>query len=86
MLIVSNTLSTMRVYLFSIYPGIVIVDEAQSLNNPSTNISYLVKKMKSKMNILVTGTPFSNKIDELLNQLSIVSPDLFSPNIKISME
>ena len=64
----------MRVYLFSVYPGIVIVDEAQSLNNPLTNICYLVKKMKSKMNILVTGTPFSNKIDELLNQLSIISP------------
>lgn len=52
--------------------GIVVLDEAQAAKNNLTKLSQLMLSISSKMNIFVTGTPLSNSVDEVMNQLILL--------------
>ena len=66
-------------------PGIIILDEAQSVKNSETQLSHFMKKVKAKMKVFVSGTPFSNNLSELIHQLSFISPDLFTSEMELSV-
>jgi len=53
---------------------IVVLDEAQNIKNPYSNRSKDVKKVKKRMGIAVTGTPFENHMTDLWSIIDFVIP------------
>ncbi|MCR2807717.1 DEAD/DEAH box helicase [Paenibacillus soyae] len=54
----------------------VICDEAQAIKNPSTAASKVIKAMKSRFRLAMTGTPVENGLSELWSILDYVQPGL----------
>ncbi|WP_264928293.1 DEAD/DEAH box helicase [Paenibacillus sp. LS1] len=54
----------------------VICDEAQAIKNPSTSASKVLKAMKSKFRLAMTGTPVENGLSELWSIMDYVQPGL----------
>lgn len=54
----------------------VICDEAQAIKNPSTAASKVLKAMKSKFRLAMTGTPVENGLSELWSIMDYVQPGL----------
>lgn len=59
--------------------GAVICDEAQKLKNRKTSSWRAVRELKPKSNLLVTGTPFENKLTDIWALIDIVNPGLLGP-------
>lgn len=57
---------------------LMIIDEAQNIKNPKTNISQTVKKIKSKTKIALTGTPIENTVMELWSIFDYMMPGFFT--------
>jgi SWI/SNF-related matrix-associated actin-dependent regulator 1 of chromatin subfamily A len=63
---------------------LLIVDEAQYIKNPESQRSQEIArlaKMARKV-VLLTGTPFENRVDELWALLCIVAPDYWNPQTR----
>lgn len=54
----------------------VILDESQSIKNPSSNVSVAVNQLKSKQKLILTGTPVENGTMDLWSQMNFVNPGL----------
>ena len=54
----------------------VILDESQSIKNPSSNIAKAVRKLKSRFRLILSGTPLENSTLDLWSQMSFVNPGL----------
>lgn len=54
----------------------VILDESQTIKNPSSNIAQAVKELRSKHRLILTGTPIENSTMDLWSQMSFVNPGL----------
>ncbi len=54
----------------------VIGDEAQAIKNPSTGASVVMKALKNKGRIALTGTPVENNLTELWSIVDFVQPGL----------
>lgn len=55
---------------------LVILDEAQSIKNPSANQTKAVKKLKSDARIALTGTPVENRLSDLWSLFDFLCPGL----------
>ncbi|MCQ2087065.1 MAG: DEAD/DEAH box helicase [Bacilli bacterium] len=53
---------------------IVVLDEAQNIKNPYSNRSKDAKKIKKRIGIAVTGTPFENHMTDLWSIIDFVIP------------
>ncbi|EGT3616989.1 ATP-dependent helicase [Clostridium perfringens] len=51
-----------------------IIDEAQNIKNPTAQATISVKKIKSRCNIALTGTPIENNLMELWSIFDFVMP------------
>ena len=56
----------------------LIIDEAHKIKNDESNLSQLVRRLKSDKRLLITGTPLQNNLHELWSLLNFLLPDLFS--------
>lgn len=54
----------------------VILDESQSIKNPTSNIALAVNQLKSKQKLILTGTPVENGTMDLWSQMNFVNPGL----------
>ncbi len=54
----------------------VILDESQTIKNPSSNISKCVKTLNSRNKLILTGTPLENSTLDLWSQMSFINPGL----------
>ncbi|MFY0544963.1 DEAD/DEAH box helicase [Brevibacillus sp. H7] len=54
----------------------VICDEAQAIKNPSTAVSRVIKAMKTRFRLAMTGTPVENSLSELWSIMDFVQPGL----------
>lgn len=54
----------------------VICDEAQAIKNPSTGASIVVKALKNRGRIALTGTPVENNLTELWSIVDFVQPGI----------
>ncbi|XP_042756939.1 SNF2 domain-containing protein CLASSY 3 isoform X2 [Lactuca sativa] len=55
-------------------PGLVILDEGHTPRNERSNIWNVLKKLKTKNRVILSGTPFQNNFRELFNTLHLVRP------------
>jgi superfamily II DNA or RNA helicase len=56
---------------------VVICDEAQAIKNPTTSTSRVLKALKAKFRLALTGTPVENTLTELWSIIDFVQPGLF---------
>lgn len=61
-------------------PGLIIADEAHMLKNPATKRTQAVRKLIDAAShaLLMTGTPLENKVDEFVNLIRYLQPDLIT--------
>jgi len=57
----------------------IILDEAQFVKNYQSNTYAIIRKLKTRCRLALTGTPMENNLMELWSIFSIVSPGLFPP-------
>lgn len=55
----------------------VLLDEAQFVKNPSSKAYQVVRRMRARVKIALTGTPLENNLMDLWALLSITAPGLF---------
>ena len=63
-------------YIRKIEWDYIIADEATRVSNPKTKQSKLIKTIKAKYRIALTGTPLSNSIQDVWNILDFCTPNL----------
>ena len=68
--IIKNDLSVLK----KLSLNCVIVDEAQYIKNPSTQISKALKQLSSHWRLALTGTPIENQLQDLWNLFDFVMP------------
>lgn len=54
----------------------VILDESQSIKNPTSNISKAVMQLNASNRLILTGTPLENSTMDLWTQLTFINPGL----------
>ncbi|NLO81836.1 MAG: DEAD/DEAH box helicase [Clostridiales bacterium] len=52
----------------------IVLDEAQNIKNPSTKQAQVVRKLKGKYRIALTGTPVENRLMELWSIMEFLNP------------
>lgn len=72
-----TTYETLRDYQFSFAEvpwGIIVVDEAQKMKNPTTGVTKAIKAMKYDYAICLSGTPVENSWVDLWSIMDFVQP------------
>lgn len=72
-----TTYETLRDYQFSFAEvnwGIIVVDEAQKMKNPSTGVTKAIKAMKYDYAVCLSGTPVENSWVDLWSIMDFVQP------------
>ncbi len=54
----------------------VVLDEAQAIKNPESQIARAAMQLDAKARIALTGTPVENRLEELWSQLHFLNPGL----------
>ncbi|XP_040854238.1 chromodomain-helicase-DNA-binding protein 1-like isoform X1 [Ochotona curzoniae] len=65
-------------FLKSFHWSVLVVDEAHRLKNQSSLLHKTLSEFSVVFNLLLTGTPIQNSLQELYSLLSFVEPDVFS--------
>ncbi|MEK9656884.1 MAG: DEAD/DEAH box helicase [bacterium] len=68
--IIKNDLETFLHVNFDL----IVVDEAQYIKNPDTQISKALKKLQANIRLVLTGTPIENQLQDLWNLFDFVMP------------
>ncbi|MGE8021672.1 DEAD/DEAH box helicase [Peribacillus frigoritolerans] len=64
----------------------IICDEAQAIKNQSTSASRVVKAMKSRFRLALTGTPVENSLSELWSIMDYVQPGILGSLSQFKLE
>ena len=56
----------------------VILDEAQAIKNPQSQVAQAAYKINAKFRLTLTGTPVENRLEELWSQMHFVNPGLLA--------
>lgn len=54
----------------------VVIDEAQTIKNPDSQVAKAAHALKGKFRIALTGTPVENRLDDLWSQFQFLAPGL----------
>ncbi len=54
----------------------VILDEAQTIKNPESQVTQAAYALRSKFRVTLSGTPIENRLDELWSQFHFTNPGL----------
>ncbi len=56
--------------------GLVVLDEAQEIKNPDTQVAQTVKRLATRMRVCLTGTPIENHVLDLWSIMDFLNPGL----------
>ncbi|KAE9547659.1 hypothetical protein FO519_009128, partial [Halicephalobus sp. NKZ332] len=56
----------------------IVIDEAHRIKNEKSKLSLMVRQLRSKHRLLLTGTPLQNNLHELWALLNFLMPEMFS--------
>jgi len=56
----------------------VILDEAQAIKNPQSQVAQAAFKIDARFRLTLTGTPVENRLEELWSQMHFVNPGLLA--------
>ena len=57
----------------------IVLDEAQAIKNPDSQIARAAFSLRGAVRLTLTGTPVENRLDELWSQLHFANPGLLGP-------
>jgi superfamily II DNA or RNA helicase len=57
----------------------VVLDEAQAIKNPDSQVARAAHALRARFRIALTGTPVENRLTELWSQLQFLNPGLLGP-------
>jgi hypothetical protein len=57
----------------------VILDEAQAIKNPESQVAQAAHALRANFRLALTGTPIENRLDDLWSQLHFANPGLLGP-------
>ncbi len=60
-------------------PDLLVLDEAQRIKNWATRTAGCVKRVPARWRLVLTGTPFENRLDELASLLDLVDDRALHP-------
>ena len=63
----------------SIFPDLIILDEAQRIKNFLTKTARNIKRIPSTYALVLTGTPLENKLEELYSVVQFLDPFILGP-------
>ncbi len=64
--------------------GTIILDEAQTIKNPSSQVAQAAHQLRSRFRIALSGTPIENRLDDLWSQFQFVCPGLLGTRERFS--
>lgn len=64
-------------------PDVVVLDEAQRLKNWQTKTAANVKRLSPKFRLVLTGTPFENRLEELASLMDWVDDHALEPKWRL---
>lgn len=67
-------------------PDLIVLDEAQRIKNWKTRTAQTVKRLKSELAIVLTGTPLENRLEELHSILEFVDRFRLGPAFRFLAE
>jgi len=56
----------------------IVIDEAHRIKNENSKLSLVVREIRSRNRLLITGTPLQNNLHELWALLNFLLPDVFT--------
>uniref|UniRef100_A0AC34RRI3 Helicase ATP-binding domain-containing protein n=1 Tax=Panagrolaimus sp. JU765 TaxID=591449 RepID=A0AC34RRI3_9BILA len=56
----------------------IVIDEAHRIKNEKSKLSLMVRQLRAKHRLLLTGTPLQNNLHELWALLNFLMPDMFN--------
>jgi non-specific serine/threonine protein kinase len=59
--------------------GLVVLDEAQAIKNPSAKQTRAAKALRSRVRLCLTGTPVENRLQDLWSLYDFICPGLLGP-------
>jgi SNF2 family DNA or RNA helicase len=57
----------------------VVLDEAQAIKNPDSQVARAAHALRARFRVALTGTPVENRLTELWSQLQFLNPGLLGP-------
>ncbi|KAF3920911.1 hypothetical protein ABW21_db0209031 [Orbilia brochopaga] len=78
----SQTAKLDRWFLRRFNFNVAIFDEGHQLKNSSSNRAQSLATLKTQFRVLLTGTPLQNNLQELMNLLAFILPQLFEGRIE----
>ena len=72
--------------LQSIDYQIVVLDEAQAIKNPESQVASIASRLKADMRLAITGTPIENRSDDLWSIFRFLLPDLLGERRRFQSE
>ncbi len=60
-------------------PDFIILDEAQRIKNYETKTAYVIKSLRKKHGLVITGTPIENRLTDLYSIMQFVDRELLEP-------
>jgi SNF2 family DNA or RNA helicase len=77
--IVLTTYGTMRNDIDLLLPctfGYIILDESQTIKNPTSKATQAVFRLKSQHRLVLTGTPIQNSLSDIWSQFNFLNPEI----------
>lgn len=66
-----------RIHMFlGVHWGVVVLDEAQKIKNPSSRLTEMAKALEADLTLAMTGTPVENRLADLWSIIDATNPGL----------
>lgn len=62
----------------------VVLDEAQNIKNPDSQVARAAHSLRAKFRLVLTGTPVENKLEDLWSQFQFLNPGLLGSRQEFS--
>ena len=65
---------------------LIVLDEAQTIKNPESQIANICFQLQAKLKIAITGTPIENRLEDLWSLFSFLNPGLLGERKQFQRE
>ncbi len=83
--VATYSMLTRQAWLADVDWGLVILDEAQAIKNPSTRQTRAAKNLKARARVALTGTPVENRLGDLWSLFDFLNPGLLGSAKRFQM-